>query len=122
MILRAPRSTRTDSRFPYTTLFRAQVGAAPSGRRSRYRPRAVGQSRYHLQHVPPDHPPPPLKRNRPAINPRSDEHTSELQPLMRISYTVFCLKQNTVMPTHILMHHTIATASHTNITPRHPRK
>src|SRR3546814_4974058 len=78
MIRRPPRSTRTDTLFPYTTLFRS-TGSWPvrattrSGRSSRpavrARPRCRGRWR------------------------RSEEHTSELQSLMRISYAVFCLKK-----------------------------
>src|SRR3546814_7299838 len=72
MIRRPPRSTRTDTLFPYTTLFRS------SGRRRRLPP-----ARY--QAPAPARPiPAPL---------RSEEHTSELQSLMRISYAVFCLKK-----------------------------
>src|SRR3546814_5488336 len=88
MIRRPPRSTRTDTLFPYTTLFRS--------------PRAVPR-RLH------DRPGARLARAedvqvegqlaRPARH-RSEEHTSELQSLMRISYAVFCLKKKTN-----LMHH-----------------
>src|SRR3546814_1878835 len=110
MIRRPPRSTRTDTRFPYTTLFRSRGTAfqervwkvfleIPVGTTVTYaeiarrigRPgaaRAVAQAG--------------------AANPlalvipchrvvRSEEHTSELQSLMRISYAVFCLKKKTKM-------------------------
>src|SRR3546814_2210644 len=70
MIRRPPRSTRTDTLFPYTTLFRS-LGQAV-GPRQRELDGAV--------HA--------LRRRR-----RSEEHTSELQSLMRISYAVFCLKK-----------------------------
>src|SRR3546814_17735969 len=81
MIRRPPRSTRTDTLFPYTTLFRsARAGAqAPScdarqgGRR---------QLRLRLR-----------ARSGEDEAERSEEHTSELQSLMRISYAVFCLKK-----------------------------
>src|SRR3546814_7276527 len=66
-IRRPPRSTRTDTLFPYTTLFRSHRHRVP----------------------PPSHAP------RPRCHTRSEEHTSELQSLMRISYAVFCLKNNT---------------------------
>src|SRR3546814_6823553 len=72
MIRRPPRSTRTDTRFPYTTLFRS-IMTPPEGR-----PLLVhaGQSEGGRdQH-------------------RSEEHTSELQSLMRTSYALFCLKKN----------------------------
>src|SRR3546814_13523076 len=88
MIRRPPRSTRTDTLFPYTTLFRS-VGSPP--------PCFQGDV------VRPDQP--RRKGARPAgrgadgqgevrrrLN-RSEEHTSELQSLMRISYAVFCLKK-----------------------------
>src|SRR3546814_3919536 len=110
---RPPRSTRTDTLFPYTTLFRsrrlavrlafggARCGAAAVGgewfdglrgveRRGAGagpRQRAAGRER---------------RRDRPAAGGagpggggRSEEHTSELQSLMRISYAVFCLKKKT---------------------------
>src|SRR3546814_13471228 len=76
MIRRPPRSTRTDTLVPYTTLFRS-VPAGPQGGLDRRRARA-GQ--------------PPRRRQGPARE-RSEEHTSELQSLMRISYAVFCLKK-----------------------------
>src|SRR3546814_7721855 len=75
MIRRPPRSTRTDTLFPYTTLFRSLEG--PS--RQRY-----------LQLV---QSPSKVQRHA-AVGTRSEEHTSELQSLMRISYAVFCLKKN----------------------------
>src|SRR3546814_5026017 len=76
MIRRPPRSTRTDTLFPYTTLFRSpQIRAA----RVRASPRS-----------PPSRSMPHCTRGWPM---RSEEHTSELQSLMRISYAVFCLKK-----------------------------
>src|SRR3546814_14343629 len=83
MIRRPPRSTRTDTLFPYTTLFRS-AGAC--------QPRAlVGPLRAHRgAGSVADHPHPY----------RSEEHTSELQSLMRISYAVFCLKKNTKKKPH----------------------
>src|SRR3546814_7332333 len=72
MIRRPPRSTRTDTLFPYTTLFRSH--AAPGLLR------AIALS---LR----------IASTRSASFVRSEEHTSELQSLMRISYAVFCLKK-----------------------------
>src|SRR3546814_2257463 len=73
MIRRPPRSTRTDTLFPYTTLFRSLQKGGP--RRARhFRDR---------------------RRSDRGRHPRSEEHTSELQSLMRISYAVFCLKKKT---------------------------
>src|SRR3546814_3980038 len=73
MIRRPPRSTRTDTLFPYTTLFRSQ-GPAPAPDSSASTPGAIAGNRY-------------------VALVRSEEHTSELQSLMRISYAVFCLKK-----------------------------
>src|SRR3546814_9266789 len=72
MIRRPPRSTRTDTLFPYTTLFRSRPE-----RRTR-RARGAGSASC-------------AARNS-ETGSRSEEHTSELQSLMRISYAVFCLK------------------------------
>src|SRR3546814_9744631 len=79
MIRRPPRSTRTDTLFPYTTLFRSPG----VGDRRRARPAAC--------HSPRDRGPGGDHARRPRR--RSEEHTSELQSLMRISYAVFCLKK-----------------------------
>src|SRR3546814_9052810 len=83
MIRRPPRSTRTDTLFPYTTLFRSDLPSARPGRLqlAELRPRrGHGAARRAAAAV----------RSRQI---RSEEHTSELQSLMRISYAVFCLKQ-----------------------------
>src|SRR3546814_9952543 len=89
MIRRPPRSTRTDTLFPYTTLFRsADVAQA---RRAQQR---VGERVQ--QHVGVGMPLQSVRmRNGHAADDqrRSEEHTSELQSLMRISYAVFCLKK-----------------------------
>src|SRR3546814_12715861 len=114
MIRRPPRSTRTDTLFPYTTLFRSsshaharidridtsaaaapgvlavftgedmQVGSLPCGWQ-------VHSKDGSPMHEPPH---PPLARGKVrCVGDRSEEHTSELQSLMRISYAVFCLKK-----------------------------
>src|SRR3546814_10839357 len=89
MIRRPPRSTRTDTLFPYTTLFRSSVS----------RDRWIGPTwpanliAFCIR----------LMRTC-SVRPqsaRSEEHTSELQSLMRISYAVFCLKKT---KTQILIH------------------
>src|SRR3546814_3576820 len=119
MIRRPPRSTRTDTLFPYTTLFRSATGRARRRARTRTRQSVLyGCS--------------PLQRSEPpkyascaslrykddllftracragqievtllhlGIRHRSEEHTSELQSLMRISYAVFCLKIKNTMKT-----------------------
>src|SRR3546814_9146466 len=82
MIRRPPRSTRTDTLFPYTTLFRS----VPTARYFGCKARNKGLRTLRL----PDVKPPCLTCR--AFG-RSEEHTSELQSLMRISYAVFCLKK-----------------------------
>src|SRR3546814_8165316 len=116
MIRRPPRSTRTDTLVPYTTLFRSPAGKRPCSTRAIRRgdlglrgregstgdvenivglaaaiqkPLVVGRStniRF-----------PRARRRRRT---RSEEHTSELQSLMRISYAVFCLKKKTTTNKH----------------------
>src|SRR3546814_9475743 len=115
MIRRPPRSTRTDTPFPYTTLFRSRqrdpggfprvrhvrrdhragdrrprhLRAAADGRARRFGTKAAGM----------DTRPRPLAGAAPD-DVRSEEHTSELQSLMRISYAVFSLKQKTQATTN----------------------
>src|SRR3546814_8349495 len=122
MIRRPPRSTRTDTLFPYTTLFRspdfdglddaghvrcgadARVQGAGDDarhpghhahgacRRRRQDPRSEHRlRRLRLQAV--------LISEADRASPRSEEHTSELQSLMRSSYAVFCLKKKTLQNT-----------------------
>src|SRR3546814_3386284 len=86
MIRRPPRSTRTDTLFPYTTLFRSR----PSLRTSRRHPRS--KHFRSLQERTGIHPS-QRRSSRSRRYRRSEEHTSELQSLMRISYAVFCLKK-----------------------------
>src|SRR3546814_3902420 len=88
MIRRPPRSTRTDTLFPYTTLFR-------SSRRARVT-RTCGAPSAETKSCAAR----PMRRSSPGSpssarirGARSEEHTSELQSLMRISYAVFCLKK-----------------------------
>src|SRR3546814_4189882 len=89
MIRRPPRSTRTDTLFPSTTLFRsARLGGQGGGLRQRRRgllpdPLRLPRSARGVDF-------PADRCDRAA---RSEEHTSELQSLMRISYAVFCLKK-----------------------------
>src|SRR3546814_3131388 len=89
MIRRPPRSTRTDTLFPYTTLFRSRDVEA--------RPLGGGRARVSLRSV--DHRLNVAFRSARGSDTgsgsrqRSEEHTSELQSLMRISYAVFCLKK-----------------------------
>src|SRR3546814_5096142 len=95
MIPRPPRSTRTDTLFPYTTLFRSDE-TAPQGDLRFWKAKClVGDSRKFFPGGNPAQPPiqTPRKAMKRAF--RSEEHTSELQPLMRISYAVFWLKKKT---------------------------
>src|SRR3546814_3153369 len=113
MIRRPPRSTRTDTLFPYTTLFRSTAGDE-RGRTQRgnnnaycqdneislidWRPDDAWLDVYEVTKIALR-----LRRDHPALRQRhwfegrptirSEEHTSELQSLMRISYAVFCLKK-----------------------------
>src|SRR3546814_12905953 len=94
MIRRPPRSTRTDTLFPYTTLFRSvrpDEGFGLLRQRLARRPRGRGRAGRGAVGRPDRR-----RRDgrRPGVGPdRSEEHTSELQSLMRISYAVFCLKK-----------------------------
>src|SRR3546814_1202496 len=116
MIRRPPRSTRTDTLFPYTTLFRSvrfrdpRLRHPPSQQSSanvalaRRRCSALRTEPTEARSCPPI--PPAYRRafleppKRPAFS-RSEEHTSELQSLMRISYAVFCLQKTKPNKPHI---------------------
>src|SRR3546814_2579161 len=104
MIRRPPRSTRTDTLFPYTTLFRsasasisADTGSSVIWRlrfqqnegRFPQSPRAASRQSDRFRTISRD------CGGQSLLQPplRSEEHTSELQSLMRISYAVFCLKK-----------------------------
>src|SRR3546814_15029492 len=103
MIRRPPRSTRTDTLFPYTTLFRSasfdaglmQINSANFARLG-LTPETVFDPCTNLRagaHVLTDN-----NRRASDAGRRSEEHTSELQSLMRISYAVFCLKKKKKSP------------------------
>src|SRR3546814_6607435 len=87
MIRRPPRSTRTDTLFPYTTLFRSC--RCCSSLEDASRPIAEEVIRNRIVSLAPVH----RRRLYISMVARSEEHTSELQSLMRISYAVFCLKK-----------------------------
>src|SRR3546814_1578284 len=106
MLRRPPRSTRTDTLFPYTTLFRSQPAEHhrdDGGRDREAQGVAVRLDRCHEQPVaaaplpqcPPAREAPTAGGAERALDEhgRSEEHTSELQSLMRISYAVFCLNK-----------------------------
>src|SRR3546814_7314156 len=117
MIRRPPRSTRTDTLFPYTTLFRSSWCRTPFGVKAKIRSWYMAMrvfsssssgscvcSRISIR-----------SRIHPA---RSEEHTSELQSLMRISYAVFCLKKKKNSTQHTQNLHTLTiqeTHKHNNI-------
>src|SRR3546814_18274954 len=92
MIRRPPRSTRTDTLFPYTTLFRSR----PTGELRRDLARAEPREE-EAREVLPHHVGRMVDEvfggDRLPVVLRSEEHTSEFQSLMRISYAVFCLKK-----------------------------
>src|SRR3546814_8352240 len=98
MIRRPPRSTRTDPLFPYTTLFRSQriVQQQPAGQRFAEAEQQL--QRFHRLQGADDAGDGAEDTGLLAAwgqrRVRSEEHTSELQSLMRISYAVFCLKKN----------------------------
>src|SRR3546814_6448252 len=113
MIRRPPRSTRTDTLFPYTTLFRSaqrhpqpRSPAAPTAAQPDYPAQLLSPDPRNFRATRQEEPPTTPTTHAPkqaAETPRqtsvqtirSEEHTSELQSLMRISYAVFCLKKNT---------------------------
>src|SRR3546814_6186525 len=102
MIRRPPRSTRTDTLFPYTTLFRS-----PAAEEEDHQPHQGLSRRHHRRRQPdrdalradrlrrsdPEHHSHRLSSLLSLRAGRSEEHTSELQSLMRISYAVFCLNK-----------------------------
>src|SRR3546814_7680244 len=118
MSRRPPRSTLTDTLFPYTTLFRSaaaiiiQSAFATTGQRCTAARRLIVKSSLYdavvgevkaiadriIFGAPFDEPAPFMG---PVIDNRSEEHTSELQSLMRISYAVFCLKKKNITKTYI---------------------
>src|SRR3546814_7857787 len=112
MIRRPPRSTRTDTLFPYTTLFRSRAGADIAEHDADRTRGKLEQPLLRMRRLA------DLRRmvvgghrgRRPAVvaarhwrmlraRLRSEEHTSELQSLMRISYAVFCLKKKNILNT-----------------------
>src|SRR3546814_4818782 len=94
-IRQPPRSTRTDTLVPYTTLVRScrDAGRQSHNGRSERHARGWRQARARPSTRPPRAPSHTARRYRAAARDRSEEHTSELQSLMRISYAVFCLKK-----------------------------
>src|SRR3546814_5317565 len=109
MLRRPPRSTRTDTLFPYTTRFRSErdeTRGHETGFGEGHRESAAGTTEFGRMHgaATPDRSDSPQF----LIRSRSEQHTSELQSLMRISYAVFCLKkknqQNMILKTQEQQH------------------
>src|SRR3546814_5087136 len=102
MIRRPPRSTRTDTLVPYTTLFRSCRCPAPrlDDRRLRHGSRQGGLDGAADRQLSRSGRDPAAERRTAGLcaGHRSEEHTSELQSLMRISYAVFCLKKKKEKP------------------------
>src|SRR3546814_5572574 len=106
MIRRPPRSTRTDTLFPYTTLFRSDHDNLPASSAPPTSAQPVRSEACGCSHTPatlaggvaperrfPAHGCGWWRSRRPCRRTRSEEHTSDLQSLMRNSYAVFCLKK-----------------------------
>src|SRR3546814_5559999 len=117
---RPPGSTRTDTLFPYTTLFRSHIAESLPRLVGRELHRRAGQQQRRADlwrqagRLAPDRRVPRLHDPERGLGvgaqrrPRSEEHTSELQSLMRISYAVFCLKKKKStknISTYILLSH-----------------
>src|SRR3546814_9223750 len=122
MIRRPPRSTRTDTLFPYTTLFRSTECANCSQILFCVDPHLPSRAPRAKQHHPSARCIPGNQRH--GTTARSEEHTSELQSLMRISYAVFCLTKNnnvkknptkTIHNIHKTQRNTQTTRNHTTI-------
>src|SRR3546814_3613439 len=123
MIRRPPRSTRTDTLFPYSTLFRSSLNGLPQlhrdGKRQhdeRARENAADQRQQHLDrgfHG-------QFLGALEPVGARSEEHTSELQSLMRISYAVFCLKKKKTN-TYIDQHRHLVSIAELTKQPNHER-
>src|SRR3546814_6826128 len=97
MIRRPPRSTRTDTLFPYTTLFRSPRSRRPAPTQPPLHAVAAGGCTHRFRRRVPEW-------LHTTSHRRSEEHTSELQSLMRISYAVFCLKKKTQTTTDQATH------------------
>src|SRR3546814_16157357 len=93
---RPPRSTRTDTLFPYTTLFRSRLQDALTAlREASERVREAGKAADRKGADVAAQTKGKVEDGNERARARSEEHTSELQSLMRISYAVFCLKKKT---------------------------
>src|SRR3546814_3962576 len=111
MIRRPPRSTRTDTHFPYTTLFRSEIGTG-----SGYQAALLARLSQQVTSIEVDSRLACFAVENLQRNQRSEEHTSELQSLMRISYAVFCLKKKK----QIERAHIYTPATNVQLTEYHP--
>src|SRR3546814_3805203 len=120
MIRRPPRSTRTYTRLPYTTLFRSKEAVSEARAQTKKGPAFAGpllslgchllQQRHQQQRDDVDDLDQGIDRRARGVlvgvaDGRSEEHTSELQSLMRISYAVFCLKTKNNNTKYMIQHH-----------------
>src|SRR3546814_3928589 len=119
MIRRPPRSTRTDTLFPYTTLFRSQDGSLKNPTREALaaedRKNFEAMRRQVMAEIASNAKLAKLAKHIHFVRTRdgrSEEHTSELQSLMRISYAVFCLKKKNKTQTY---EHNLQTQTHITI-------
>src|SRR3546814_1863910 len=112
MIRRPPRSTRTDTLFPYTTLFRSDWHEKLNGTLRNIADDRLAIWTHIVRRPITDYPEGEFRsafaadldakyRAKLAFGIRSEEHTSELQSLMRISYAVFCLKTKNILHTRL---------------------
>src|SRR3546814_10615289 len=102
LLRRPPRSTRTDTLFPFTTLFRSPAALLGAG--EHYALEVSGDSMVEAGILDGDYAliqkADTAREGDIVVALRSEEHTSELQSLMRISYAVFCLKKKKIQTTH----------------------
>src|SRR3546814_6556190 len=116
MIRRPPKSTRTDTLFPCATLFRSDIGVGVEMRNEIIRSSNIGNHDRNNYGLYAEFKTEKIKRLLLSAgayvnyNSRSEEHTSELQSLMRLSYAVFCLHTKTTLPHK----HRTYTYSHTH--------
>src|SRR3546814_6861911 len=107
-IRRTPRSKRTEKHIPYTTLLRypaSSCSAVSTDQPLNLRPTSPHSSRRTTKTPSPTNGSNPPTKSSPPSNDRSEEHTSELQSLMRISYAVFCLNNKIFSITSSFLSH-----------------
>src|SRR3546814_7451188 len=104
MIRRPPRSTRTDTLFPYTTLFRSGTCSRGRNMSEHGSPKKEKTDESRI-----------IRWAGACPSNRSEEHTSELQSLMRISYAVFCLKKKKILVSTSFYVYSYCSHSHIHI-------